>query len=49
VIESFSTRVEVIARAAAVWRKFEPSQEEIATKGLKFLRRTFGGKANRRV
>jgi len=49
VIESFSTRVEVIARAAAVWRKFEPSQEEIATKGLKFLPRTFGGKANRRV
>lgn len=40
VIESFTTDVKVIARAAAIWRKIEPSRNEIATKGLKFLRRT---------
>jgi hypothetical protein len=28
----------MIARAASIWRKFEPSQEDIAIKGLKFLR-----------
>jgi D-psicose/D-tagatose/L-ribulose 3-epimerase len=38
VIESFTTQVEMIARAASIWRKFEPSQEDIAIKGLKFLR-----------
>jgi D-psicose/D-tagatose/L-ribulose 3-epimerase len=40
VIESFTTDVKVIARAAAIWRKMEPTRDEIATKGLKFLRRT---------
>ena len=30
----------VIARAAAIWRRIEPTQEEIAVKGLKFLKRT---------
>jgi D-psicose/D-tagatose/L-ribulose 3-epimerase len=40
VIESFTQDVKVIARAAAIWRKIEPSREEIARKGLKFLRRT---------
>jgi D-psicose/D-tagatose/L-ribulose 3-epimerase len=39
VIESFTTDVKVIARAAAIWRKIEPTQDEIAVKGLKFLRR----------
>jgi D-psicose/D-tagatose/L-ribulose 3-epimerase len=39
VIESFTTDVKVIARAAAIWRQIEPNQEEIATKGLKFLQR----------
>ncbi len=39
VIESFATNVKLIARAAAIWRQIEPSQEEIATKGLKFLQR----------
>jgi D-psicose/D-tagatose/L-ribulose 3-epimerase len=40
VIESFTSDVKVIARAAAIWRKIEPSQNEIAVKGLKFLKRT---------
>jgi D-psicose/D-tagatose/L-ribulose 3-epimerase len=40
VIESFTTDVKVIARAAAIWRKIEPSREEIAVKGLKFLKKT---------
>ncbi len=39
VIESFTTDVKVIARAAAIWRQIEPTQEEIAVKGLKFLQR----------
>src|SRR5262245_12509931 len=40
VIESFTTDVKVIARAAAIWRRIEPTQDEIAVKGLKFLRKT---------
>jgi D-psicose/D-tagatose/L-ribulose 3-epimerase len=40
VIESFTKDVEIIAKAAAIWRQIEPSREEIATKGLKFLRAT---------
>lgn len=39
VIESFTTDVKVIARAAAIWRKMEPTRDEIATKGLAFLRK----------
>jgi D-psicose/D-tagatose/L-ribulose 3-epimerase len=39
VIEGFATHVKLIARAASVWRQFEPTNEEIATKGLKFLQR----------
>jgi D-psicose/D-tagatose/L-ribulose 3-epimerase len=39
VIESFTTDVKVIARAAAIWRRIEPTRNEIATKGIKFLRR----------
>lgn len=37
-IESFTTDVKVIARAASIWRKIEPTREEIAIKGLKFLK-----------
>lgn len=37
VIESFTSDVKVIARAAAIWRKIEPSQKHIAVNGLKFL------------
>jgi len=40
VIESFTTDVKVIARAAAIWRRIEPTQNAIAVKGLKFLKRT---------
>jgi D-psicose/D-tagatose/L-ribulose 3-epimerase len=43
VIESFSTNVPLIAKAAAIWRKIEPSQDTIAIKGLKNLRRTLEG------
>ncbi len=42
VIESFTKDVKIIAAAAAIWRQIEPSREEIATKGLKFLRKTLG-------
>jgi hypothetical protein len=31
--------VKVIARAAAIWRRMEPTTEEIAVKGVKFLKR----------
>src|SRR3954463_9390370 len=40
VIESFTTDVKVIARAAAIWRRIEPTQDEIAVKGIKFLKKT---------
>jgi D-psicose/D-tagatose/L-ribulose 3-epimerase len=40
VIESFTTDVKVIARAAAIWRRIEPTRDEIAVKGVRFLRRT---------
>jgi D-psicose/D-tagatose/L-ribulose 3-epimerase len=42
VIESFTQDVKVIARAAAIWRRIEPSREEIAVKGLRFLRSVLG-------
>jgi D-psicose/D-tagatose/L-ribulose 3-epimerase len=38
VIESFTNQIETIARAAAVWRPFEVSQDELGRKGLTFLR-----------
>ncbi len=41
VIESFTTDVKVIARAAAIWRKMEPTRDEIATKGLANLKKFF--------
>jgi D-psicose/D-tagatose/L-ribulose 3-epimerase len=41
-IESFTAENETIATAAAVWRPLANSQDEIATDGLAFLRRTFG-------
>lgn len=42
VIESFSQEIEVIAKAAAIWRKLAPSQKELAVRGLKFLKKTLG-------
>jgi D-psicose/D-tagatose/L-ribulose 3-epimerase len=44
VIESFTTDVKVIARAAAIWRKIEPKRDDIAVKGLANLKRLFGKK-----
>ena len=41
VIESFTQDVKVIARAAAIWRQIEPSRDEIAAKGVKFLKQAF--------
>ena len=41
VIESFTTDVQVIARAAAIWRKIEPNRDDIARDGVKFLKKTF--------
>jgi D-psicose/D-tagatose/L-ribulose 3-epimerase len=41
VIESFTTDVKVIARAAAIWRQIEPSRDDIAIKGVKFLKKAF--------
>lgn len=41
VIESFTTDVKVIAKAAAIWRRIEPTRDEIAVDGLKFLRKVF--------
>jgi D-psicose/D-tagatose/L-ribulose 3-epimerase len=38
VIESFTDKVKTIARAAAIWRAFEPSQDALAESGLRFLR-----------
>jgi D-psicose/D-tagatose/L-ribulose 3-epimerase len=39
VIESFTNQIKTIARAAAIWRAFEPSQDELGRRGLAFLRR----------
>lgn len=38
VIESFTNKVKTIARAAAIWRAFEPSQDALAQNGLNFLK-----------
>ena len=38
VIESFTPEVEIIARAASIWREIEPSKEAIAQEGLAFLK-----------
>lgn len=41
VIESFTTDVKVIARAAAIWRKIEPNRDDIPVQGLANLKRLF--------
>ena len=41
VVESVTLDVPRIARSAAIWRRMEPTRDEIASEGLKFLRRTF--------
>lgn len=40
VIESFTTDVKVIAKAASIWRAMEKTTNEIATKGVRFLKST---------
>jgi D-psicose/D-tagatose/L-ribulose 3-epimerase len=40
VVESVTLDVPCIARSAAIWRRMEPTRDEIARQGLKFLRRT---------
>jgi D-psicose/D-tagatose/L-ribulose 3-epimerase len=39
VIESFTTQVKEIARAAAIWRPPAPDQDMLATEGMAFLRK----------
>jgi len=41
VIESFTPDVEIIARAASIWRSTEPSAAVLAEKGLHFLKALF--------
>lgn len=41
VIETFSDRVEAIARAAAIWRPLAPDSDTLARDGLRFLRTLF--------
>ena len=43
VIETFSDRVEAIARAAAIWRPLAPDPDTLARDGLRFLRGLFAG------
>jgi D-psicose/D-tagatose/L-ribulose 3-epimerase len=40
VIESFSSRFQALAKAASIWRKIEADEEEIAWKGVQFLKKT---------
>jgi D-psicose/D-tagatose/L-ribulose 3-epimerase len=41
VIESFTPDVKEIARAVCIWREIAPSQDEIASQGLRFLKSLF--------
>ena len=41
VIESFTSKVQSIARAAAIWRNLAPSQDVLAEDGLRFLKKLF--------
>jgi D-psicose/D-tagatose/L-ribulose 3-epimerase len=45
VIESFTAKVKSIARAAAIWRAFAPTQDALAENGLKFLRSLLAAEA----
>ena len=42
VIESFTSKVKSIARAAAIWRSLAPTQDALAQDGLKFLKQLLG-------
>lgn len=39
VIESFTSKVQSIARAAAIWRNLAPTQDALAQDGLRFLKK----------
>lgn len=41
VIESFTSQVKEIARAVCIWREIAPSQDAIASQGLKFIKNLF--------
>ena len=41
VIESFTSKVQSIARAAAIWRNLAPTQDALAQDGLRFLKKSF--------
>lgn len=49
VIESFTTDVKVIARAAAIWRKMEPKRDDIAVKGIANMQKFFGKKSPKKT
>jgi D-psicose/D-tagatose/L-ribulose 3-epimerase len=42
VVESVTLDVPRIARSAAIWRRMEPTRDEIARDGIKFLRKALG-------
>jgi D-psicose/D-tagatose/L-ribulose 3-epimerase len=42
VLESVSLDVPSIARSAAIWRRMEPTRDEIARDGVRYLRKTLG-------
>ena len=44
-IESFTIDNASIARAASIWRRLAPTQDQLATDGLAFLRRAFATEA----
>ena len=44
-IESFTSENETIATAAAIWRPLAPTQDQLATDGLGFLRELIGARA----
>ncbi|MEO6525098.1 MAG: sugar phosphate isomerase/epimerase family protein [Gemmatimonadaceae bacterium] len=46
VIETFSDRVEAIARAAAIWRPLAPDSDTLARDGLAFLRELLAQRAS---
>ena len=48
VVETFSDRVEAIARAAAIWRPLAPDPDTLARDGLRFLRGLLGPAEARR-
>jgi D-psicose/D-tagatose/L-ribulose 3-epimerase len=39
VIESFTSKVKSISRAAAIWRSLAPTQDDLARDGVVFLKK----------